>query len=116
MFEITAYADQAAQTTDAAAGTVSAGGGMIGTIIYLAAIFAAFYFFLIRPQRKQSRAHQSMLDSLRVNDEVVTTGGIMGKVVSIKEDSVTVETGADRTKLRFERGAIKSVLTVHDDE
>ena len=55
-----------------------------------------------------------MLDSLQVNDEVVTAGGIMGKVVTIKEDSVTIESGADRTKINLEKSSISRVLTVHE--
>lgn len=100
-------------TGDAAAPAGAAGGG-IGMIIYLAVMVAIFYFLLIRPQKKRQRAMQNMLDALQVGDEVVTAGGIMGKVASIKEDSVVIETGADKTKIKFEKSSISRVLTIHE--
>ena len=107
---MTVYAEGAA--TGAAAGA-PAGGGLF-TLIYLGAMVAIFYFLLIRPQKKRQREMANMLDSLQINDEVVTAGGIMGKIVSIKEDSVVVETGADRTKIKFEKNSISRVLTIHE--
>lgn len=110
MFFMIAYAaKEAAATTQ----QVPAGGGAF-TIIYLAAMVAIFYFLLIRPQKKRQKQMMQMLDSLQVNDEVVTAGGIMGKVVTIKEDSVTIESGADRTKIKLEKSSISRVLTVHE--
>lgn len=89
-------------------------GGGTFTIIYLIAMVAIFYFLLIRPQKKRQRETANMLDNLQVNDEVVTAGGIKGNIVSIKEDSVIIETGADRTKITFEKSAISRVLTIHE--
>lgn len=110
MFFMIAYAaKEAAATTQ----QVPAGGGAF-TIIYLAAMVAIFYFLLIRPQKKRQKQMMQMLDSLQVNDEVVTAGGIMGKVVTIKEDSVTIESGADRTKIKIEKSSVSRVLTVHE--
>ncbi len=110
MFFMIAYAaKEAAATTQ----QVPAGGGAF-TLIYLAAMVAIFYFLLIRPQKKRQKQMMQMLDSLQVNDEVVTAGGIMGKVVTIKEDSVTIESGADRTKIKLEKSSISRVLTVHE--
>lgn len=88
--------------------------GMAGTIIYFAAIIAIFYFLLIRPQKKQQKRMQQMLDALQVNDDIVTIGGIIGKVVSIKEDDVVIETSADRNKIKFQKSAISKVLTIHE--
>lgn len=110
MFFMIAYAaKEAAATTQ----QVPAGGGAF-TLIYLAAMVAIFYFLLIRPQKKRQKQMMQMLDSLQVNDEVVTAGGIMGKVVTIKEDSVTIESGADRTKIKIEKSSVSRVLTVHE--
>ena len=89
-------------------------GGGTFTIIYLIAMVAIFYFLLIRPQKKRQRETANMLDNLQVNDEVVTAGGIKGNIVSIKEDSVIIETGADRTKITFEKSAISRVLSIHE--
>ena len=107
---LTAYAAPAEAATSAAAS------GGIGMIIYFAAMIALFYFMLIRPQRKRQKAMQNMLDAMQVNDKVVTTGGIIGKVVSIKEDSVVIETGQgpEKSKIKFEKTSVAKVLTVHE--
>lgn len=89
-------------------------GGMGGTILYVVVLIAIFYFLLIRPQKKQQQKALQMLDAMQVGDEVVTVGGIVGKVLSIKEDSVTLESGADKVKLKFEKSAVRTVLTVHE--
>jgi len=74
-----------------------------------------FYFLLIRPQKKKEKETQRMRNSIQVGDEIVTAGGIVGLVVSIKEDTVVIETGNDRSKVRIKRWAIQSNETVHDD-
>ncbi|HIZ55551.1 MAG TPA: preprotein translocase subunit YajC [Firmicutes bacterium] len=79
-------------------------------------IILIFYFLLIRPQRKRDKQMQEMRNSLQVGDEVVTSGGIIGIVVSIKEDTVVVETGSDRSKVRLKRWAIQSNETIHDED
>lgn len=91
-------------------------GGLGGTLIYLVLMVVFFYFVLIRPQQKREKKTRMMLNDMRPGDEVITIGGIMGNIVSIKEDRVVIETGANRTKLTFEKSAVKSVLTVHEDE
>ena len=91
-------------------------GGLGGTLIYLVLMVVFFYFVLIRPQQKREKKTRMMLNDMRPGDEVITIGGIMGNIVSIKEDRVVIETGANRTKLTFEKSAIKTVLTVHEDE
>lgn len=96
--------------------TGGAMGGLGGTLIYLVLMIVFFYFVLIRPQQKREKQTRMMLNDMRPGDEVITIGGIMGNIVSIKEDRVIIETGANRTKLTFEKSAVKSVLTVHEDE
>lgn len=100
----------------AAAATGGLGGGMGMTVFYIVIMIAIFYFLLIRPQKKREKQTRNMLNEMRPGDEIVTIGGIKGKVISIKDDSVLIETGADRTKITFEKSAVKTVLTVHDDE
>lgn len=102
------------QATNAAAGGTM--GGLGGTVIYIVLMIVFFYFVLIRPQKKREKQTRMMLNDMRPGDEVITIGGVMGNIVSIKEDRVIIETGANRTKLTFEKGAIKTVLTVHEDE
>lgn len=72
-------------------------------ILLMVAMFAIMYFVMIRPQKKQQKKEQEMRDSLQVGDEITTIGGIMGRVVTVKEDSLIIETGADRNKMRIAR-------------
>ena len=78
----------------------------IGMIVLL---FVFLYFFMIRPQKKQEKKDAAMRDALQVGDEVTTIGGIIGKVVSIKGETFVLETTKDKTKIRFLRGAIRTV-------
>ena len=78
----------------------------IGMIVVL---FAVFYFFMIRPQKKQEKKDNEMRESLAIGDEVTTIGGIIGKVVSVKGETFVLETTKDKTKIRFLKGAIRSV-------
>lgn len=90
-------------------GNTGGGGSPWITIIMIVGLVAVFYFFAIRPQRKQEKQDQEMRDSLSVGDEVTTIGGIIGKVISIKDETFVLETTKDRTKIRFLRGAIRSI-------
>jgi preprotein translocase subunit YajC len=72
-------------------------------------LFVIMYFFMIRPQKRQQQQDALMRDSLAVGDEVTTIGGIIGKVISIKEETFVLETTKDRTKIRFLKGAIRSI-------
>ena len=75
----------------------------------IALLFVMLYFFMIRPQKKQQARDEAMRDALQVGDEVTTIGGIIGKVVSIKGETFVLETTKARTKIRFLKGAIRSV-------
>ena len=81
----------------------------ISSLIMIGGLLVVFYFFMIRPQKKQEKKDAEMRDSLQVGDEVTTIGGIIGKVVSIKGETFVLETTKDKTKIRFLRGAIRSV-------
>ncbi len=83
--------------------------GSWGTIIMLVLIVVFFYFFLIRPQKKQEREANEMRNSLEIGDEIITIGGIVGQVISIKTDTITIVTSKDRTKIRFLKSAIREV-------
>ena len=85
--------------------TGGAGFGLIGIVF----LFVIMYFFMIRPQKKQQQQDAMMRESLAVGDEVTTIGGIIGKVISIKEETFVLETTKDRTKIRFLKGAIRSI-------
>ena len=81
----------------------------LSSLIMIGGLLVVFYFFMIRPQRKQEKKDAEMRDSLQVGDEVTTIGGIIGKVVSIKGETFVLETTKDKTKIRFLKGAIRTV-------
>ena len=89
----------------------SSGAGLqgISSLIMIGGLLVVFYFFMIRPQKKQEKKDAEMRDSLQVGDEVTTIGGIIGKVVSIKGETFVLETTKDKTKIRFLKGAIRTV-------
>ena len=89
----------------------SGGNGMssLWSILIIVGMFVLLYFFMIRPQKKQEKKDAEMRDALQVGDEVTTIGGIIGKVVSIKGETFVLETTKDKTKIRFLRGAIRTV-------
>ncbi len=86
-----------------------AGCNSVTGILMIVVYAAIFYFLLIRPQKKRRQEDEKLRASVEVGDEVVTIGGICGRIVSIKEDDIIViETGADRTKLKMKNWAIQS--------
>ena len=90
-------------------------GGGFGGIIMIAVMFVALYFFMIRPQKKQERETNEMRNNLKVGDEITTIGGIVGKIVSIKEETITIESAHDRTKIRLLKSAVRNV-DVHAED
>ena len=99
-------------------GDASGMGGQMWVIILIyLAIFAGIYFFMIRPQYKRKKQEQAMRNNLEIGDEITTIGGIMGRVISIKEetDSIVIETAADRNKIQLKRWAISTVDTIKDE-
>ena len=83
--------------------------GMIGIVLVV------FYFFGVRPQKKQEQAVAQMRDSLQVGDEITTIGGIIGKIVSIKEETLVLETSHDRTRIRILKTAVSRVDVKAED-
>ncbi|MBQ8209697.1 MAG: preprotein translocase subunit YajC [Clostridia bacterium] len=85
-----------------------------GTILMMVALFAIMYFMMIRPQKKKQKEEQEMRDAIQIGDEITTIGGICGRVVTVKEDSLVIETGADRNKMKITRWAIQTNNTADD--
>ena len=85
------------------------GGDLLVTLGMIVIMIVVFYFFAIRPQKKQERETAAMRDSIQVGDEITTIGGIIGKVVSIKEETLVLETTRDCTKIRILKSAVRSV-------
>ena len=89
--------------------------GNIGSILLIVLVFVGFYFLAIRPQKKQEREQNTMRNNLTVGDEITTIGGIIGKVVSIKEETCVIESAHDRTKIRILKTAISRVDVKAED-
>lgn len=89
--------------------------GLLSPIIMLGAIVLIFYFFMIRPQKKQEKEQKNMRDNLTVGDEITTIGGIIGKIVSIKDETVVIETSGECNKIRILRTAVRTV-DVHAED
>ena len=116
---LTALAASAmAVTASAEGGTAtqaSGTGGMMTSLIIMVLLFAVMYFILIRPQKKKDKEQKAMQNDLRIGDRVVTIGGIVGIVVKLGDDSVVIESGGDRNRLRIKKWAIQENVTVRED-
>ncbi len=100
--------------TGAAAGGAAGQQNPMSMIIMMVALFGVMYFVMIRPQKKKQKEEQTMRDSIQVGDEITTIGGIMGRVVTVKDDSLIIETGADRNKMKITRWAVSTNNTANE--
>lgn len=87
----------------------------IPTFLIMGVLMVVFYFFTIRPQKKQEKKAQEMRSNIEVGDEIVTIGGIVGTVVSLQDNTILLETAGERSKIRIIRGAIQTNNTIKDD-
>ena len=85
--------------------------GGYSSILLMVGLVAVMYFMMIRPQKKRQKEEQEMRSSIEIGDEIITIGGIVGKVVKIREEDIVIETGADRTKMRLQRWAVNTNVT-----
>lgn len=106
-------ASGADSTNAAASGNVGSllGGGLLIPLIFLVAL----YLLIFRPQKKQEKQAEQMRAALQIGDEVVTIGGIVGIIVRVSDDTVLLESGGDRNKLRIKTAAISENLTAHEE-
>ena len=112
MFLVGRAVAEVATDPAAAGGEVAEGGTLLALamqFIPLVLIVVVFYFLMIRPQRKKDKKVKDMLANLKVGDRITTIVGIHGTIMGIKDETVTVGVGADKTKLVFARWAIRSV-------
>lgn len=86
---------------------------LIGEIIIMIAIF---YFLLILPQQRREKKEREMISALKPGDEILTKSGIYGKILSIKDDSMTIEVGADRVKLKIAKWSIGKVIKTSEEK
>lgn len=96
------------------ANTSASGKGSFQMIILMVLLFVGMYFLMIRPQKKQQKKEQEIRENTQVGDEITTIGGIVGKVVTVKEDSLIIETGADKNKMKITRWAIQTNVTANE--
>lgn len=86
------------------------------TIVMLVAMIAIFYFLLIRPENKKKKAVNEMRASLKVGDVITTIGGIVGTICAVKEETIVIETGADRVRVEFTKWAVSSKGTQSEQD
>ena len=91
------------------------GGSMISTLIMFGAIFAIFYFMIIRPQQKRAKEQKAMLEAVQKGDKVVLTGGMHGSIAGLEDKTVLVDVG-NNVKIKFERTAIAAVIKDSGDK
>lgn len=91
------------------------GGEMFFTIAMIVIMIVLFYFLTIRPQKKQEKETANMRNGLQVGDEITTIGGIIGKIVSIKDETLVIETTRDGTKIRILKSAVRNVDVKAED-
>lgn len=87
----------------------SGGGSLVSTLIMFAAIFAIFYFMIIRPQQKRAKEREQMLSNIQKGDKIVTSGGMHGTIVGLEEKTCLVQV-SDNVKIKMERSAIATIL------
>ena len=87
----------------------------IYSLVMIVIMFVILYFVMIRPQKKRQKEEEKMRNNLQIGDEILTIGGFYFKIVSIKEDSLGVESTADHSKQRIARWAVQQNMTIHDE-
>jgi preprotein translocase subunit YajC len=98
--------------------TTPAAGGLLGSLfplLMLVVMFVAMYFLTIGPQKKAEKEAADMRNNLEIGDEITTIGGIIGKIVSIKEETCVIETSRDGTKIRILKSAVRNVDVKAED-
>lgn len=116
---MTAFTSLQAFASEGSGGDQAAPSGGIPIWIWIliyGGMFALFYFLLIRPNKKRQKAEAALRDNVVLGDEITTIGGIVGKVVNIKDDEITIESSIDRTLMQFKKWAIRDVKKLETDE
>lgn len=85
--------------------------GMTSSLLMIVLMFALMYFLMIRPEKKRKQQAENMRNALKKGDSVVTIGGIMGKVVSVSDESFVIETSEDRVRVEFAKWALNTNVT-----
>jgi len=99
---------------EAAAATGASGG--FSMLLMIIIMFAVFYFFVIRPENKKKKKTEEMRNSLSLGDEIITIGGMIGKIVQITDDTITFETGEDRVRIQIKKWGISTTAKMEAAE
>ena len=89
-------------------GTGGGTGGSVSMILMLLLFFVLMWFFMIRPEKKKQKKIEAMRNALSVGDEIITIGGVMGTIVHITEDDITIETSEDKVRVQFKKWAVST--------
>jgi len=95
-------------------GTAGQGGGGFGAFIPLILMFVIFYFLLIRPQQKKTKEHRQMISNLKKGDQIITSGGIYGRITGVTDANLTVEI-SDKVRVKISRGSVSALLQTPSD-
>lgn len=90
--------------------------GQFGSLISIVLMLAVFYLVVFIPENKRKKKYAALLNNLKVNDEVMTKGGIMGKIINIQDEYIILESGPDRTRVKLSKSGIGTVINVNSDE
>jgi len=82
----------------------------IGTILYFLFFIVIMYLIIFLPQKRRDKKTREMLNSIQVGNDIITIGGIVGKVINIKDDEITIETSVEKTQMVFKKWAVKEVV------
>ena len=96
-------------------GEAGGGGSMVSTLIMFGAIFAIFYFMIIRPQQKRAKERDKMINEIQKGDKIVTNGGIHGTIAGLEEKTALIDVG-NNVKIKIDRAAIGNILKAKDEE
>ena len=98
------------------AATASTAGSGMSMLLMVIVMFAVFYFFVLRPENKKKKKAEEMRNALSLGDEIITIGGMIGKIVQITEDTITFETGEDRVRIQTKKWAISTTAKMEAEE
>ena len=98
------------------AAATSTTGSSLPMLLMVIIMFAVFYFFVLRPENKKKKKAEEMRNSLALGDEIITIGGMIGKIVQITEDTITFETGEDRVRIQTKKWAISTTAKMEAEE
>ena len=90
--------------------------GQLGSVFTMVLMLAVFYLVIFIPENKRKKKYAALLNNLKVNDEVMTKGGIMGKIINIQDDYIILESGPDRTRVKLSKSGIGTVINLNSDE